>query len=299
PVPSQFIQLSLLDYNLSLKSIIETSDEFIQYINHYKKQDNSAEDKEWLINLQASFTKGYTAAVSKITLSKQLAEQCEQLSIVEYDFLFDKSTNLLRIGFNVDEQRKDDSYYDMLASEARLAVFVAIAQGKLPQESWFSLGRLLTNSTGGSILLSWSGSMFEYLMPQLIMPSYENTLLHQTNIATVKRQIEYAKKRGVPWGISESGYNSVDANLNYQYHAFGVPGLGLKRGLEEDLVIAPYATMLALTVAPEKACANLEVLAAQGFEGEYGFYEAIDYTASRLPRGQDHVIVNSYMAHHQ
>lgn len=299
PVPDQFIQLTLLDYNLSLTSIYDSSDEFIQYINHYKKQENSEEDKEWLINLQAAFTKGYTAAVSKIIFLKQLAEQCEELSTVEYDFLFDKSTNLLRIGFNVDEQRKDDSYYDMLASEARLGVFIAIAQGKLPQESWFSLGRLLTNSNAGPILLSWSGSMFEYLMPQLIMPSYENTLLYQTNTATVKRQIEYAKKRGTPWGISESGYNNVDVNLNYQYHAFGVPGLGLKRGLEEDLVIAPYATMLALMISPGKACANLQFMALEGFEGEYGFYEAIDYTTSRLPRGKEYAIVNSYMAHHQ
>src|SRR5690606_9306372 len=131
----------------------------------------------------------------------------------------------------------DDSYYDMLASESRLGIFVAIAQGKIPQESWFTLGRLLTNSSAGPILLSWSGSMFEYLMPQLVMPSYENTLIHQTSIATVKRQIEYGRKRGIPWGISESGYNNVDANLNYQYHAFGVPGLGLKRGLEGDLVV--------------------------------------------------------------
>jgi len=187
----------------------------------------------------------------------------------------------------------------MLASESRLGIFVAIAQGKIPQESWFSLGRLLTNSKGGPILLSWSGSMFEYLMPQLVMPSYENTLLFQTNIATVKRHIEYAKKRGTPWGISESGYNTVDTNLNYQYHAFGVPGLGLKRGLEEDLVIAPYASMLALMVSPGRACSNLQILSLDGFEGEYGFYEAIDYTTSRLPRGRKHAIVNSYMAHHQ
>jgi cellobiose phosphorylase len=141
--------------------------------------------------------------------------------------------------------------------------------------------------------------MFEYLMPQLIMPTYENTLLHATNIAMVKRQIEYAAKRNVPWGISESGYNRVDASLNYQYQAFGVPGLGLKRGLEEDLVIAPYASMLALMVSPKKATANLEALADEGFEGEYGFFEAIDYTKTRLPRGKDHAIINSYMAHHQ
>jgi len=173
--------------------------------------------------------------------------------------------NLLAIGYNVDEQRRDNSFYDLLASEARLTTFTAIAQGKLPQESWFALGRQLINTGATPILLSWSGSMFEYLMPMLVMPSYENTLLGQTFKAVVQKQIEYAKKRGVPWGISESGYNAVDANLNYQYSAFGVPGLGLKRGLGEDLVISPYSTVMALMVAPEEACKNLEQLASKWF----------------------------------
>ncbi|GAA4468898.1 hypothetical protein GCM10023093_27420 [Nemorincola caseinilytica] len=141
--------------------------------------------------------------------------------------------------------------------------------------------------------------MFEYLMPQLVMPSYENTLLHQTSKATVKRQIEYGAQKGTPWGISESAYNAVDTNMNYQYRAFGVPGLGLKRGLEEDLVIAPYATMMALMVSPAKASSNLQLLAERGMEGEFGFYEAIDYTKARLPRGQTHSVIRSYMAHHQ
>ncbi len=163
---------------------------------------------------------------------------------MEYDFLFDKARHLLAIGYNVGERRRDASYYDLLASEARLCTFVAIAQGQLPQESWFALGRLLTTASGGPILLSWSGSMFEYLMPLLVMPTYENTLLDQTCKAAVKRQIEYGRQRGVPWGMSESGYNMVDVRLNYQYRAFGVPGLGLKRGLAEDLVIAPYASAL-------------------------------------------------------
>ena len=139
----------------------------------------------------------------------------------------------------------------------RLVNFVAIAQGKLPQESWFALGRLLTSAGGEPVLLSWSGSMFEYLMPLLIMPTYEHTLLDQTYI-TVDRQIEYGRQRGVPWGVSECGYNAVDAHDNYQYRAFGVPGLGLKRGLADDLVIAPYASALALMVSPEAACVNLQ-----------------------------------------
>ena len=192
----------------------------------------------------------------------------------------------------------DASFYDLLASEARLCSFVAIAQEQLPQESWFTLGRLLTTTSGEPILLSWGGSMFEYLMPLLVMPTYENTLLDQTYKAAVAGQIEYGKKRGVPWGISESGCNMIDVHLNYHYRAFGVPGLGLQRGLSGDLVIAPYASALALMVAPEEACLNLQRLAAEGFEGKYGFYEAIDYTPSRLPRGQSSAVVRSFMAHH-
>ena len=196
-------------------------------------------------------------------------------------------------------RRRDTSYYDLLASEARLCSFVGIAQGQLPQESWFALGRLLTTAGGEPVLLSWSGSMFEYLMPLLVMPTYENTLLDQTCKAAVAGQIEYGRLRNVPWGISESGYNAVDAHLDYQYRAFGVPGLGLKRGLAEDMVVAPYASALALMVAPEEACLNLQRLAAEGYEGKFGFFEAIDYTPSRQRRGQSSVVVRSFMAHHQ
>ena len=238
-------------------------------------------------------------ARARIAAIEGLARQIDKLSHMEYDFLFDKACNLLAIGYNVGERRRDQSYYDLLASEARFCSFVAIAQGQLPQESWFALGRLLTTAGGEQILLSWGGSMFEYLMPLLVMPTYEHTLLDQTCKTAVARQIDYGRKRGVPWGSSESGYNATDVHLNYQYRAFGVPGLGLKRGLAEDLVIAPYASALALMVAPEEACLNLERLAAEGFVGKYGFYEAIDYTPSRLPRGQASAVVRSFMAHHQ
>ncbi len=203
-------------------------------------------------------------ARTRIAAIERLARQAGELARMEYDFLFDKTRHLLAIGYNVGERRRDASYYDLLASEARLCSFVAIAQGQLPQESWFALGRLLTTAGGEPILLSWSGSMFEYLMPLLVMPTYENTLLDQTCKAAVARQIEYGRKRGVPWGMSESGYNMIDVHLNYQYRAFGVPGLGLKRGLAEDLVVAPYASALALMVAPEEACLNLQRLAAEG-----------------------------------
>jgi len=228
-----------------------------------------------------------------------LVGQSGEFAKMEYGFLYDNSSHLQSIGYNVEDLRRDSSYYDLLASESRLSSFVAIAQDQLPQESWFALGRLLTTINGEPILLSWSGSMFEYLMPLLVMPSYENSLLDQTCRAAVLRQMEYGKLRDVPWGISESGYNRVDVQLNYQYRAFGVPGLGLKRGLAEDLVIAPYATALALMVMPEEACANLERLAEEGFMGDYGFYEAIDYTPQRVPRGQSNVTVRSFMAHHE
>ncbi len=241
---------------------------------------------------------GNELATERITAIEKLVLQSGELSRMEYDFLFDRASHLLAIGYNVDGRRRDMSYYDLLASEARLCSFVAIAQGQLPQESWFALGRLLTNVGGEPILVSWSGSMFEYLMPLLVMPTYERTLLDATCKAAVARQIEYGRKRGVPWGISESGYNTIDAHLNYQYRAFGVPGLGLKRGLADDLVIAPYASALALMVAPEEACLNLQRLAAEGCEGKFGFYEAIDYTPSRLQRRQSSAVVRSFMAHH-
>src|SRR5690606_39093857 len=187
----------------------------------------------------------------------------------------------------------------MLASEARLGIYTAIAQEKVTQDTWFSLGRLITNEGISPVLLSWSGSMFEYLMPDLLMPSYENTLLEKTARGVVQNQIDYAKRKNIPWGISESGFNLVDAHLNYQYQAFGVPGLGLKRGLGQDLVIAPYATMMALMVEPQKALDNMKLMAKNGFVGRYGFYEAIDYTPSRMPRGESHAIVRSFMVHHQ
>ncbi|MBE7499255.1 MAG: hypothetical protein HS113_02890 [Verrucomicrobiales bacterium] len=228
-----------------------------------------------------------------------LAGQCEVLAAMDFTCLFDSARELFSIGCNVTEHRCDASFYDLLASEARLGSYVAIALGQVPQDHWFSLGRLLVATRGEHLLVSWSGSMFEYLMPLLVMPHYEHTLLGQTCAAAVQAQIEYGNLRGVPWGISESGYHRTDAQLNYQYRAFGVPRLGLKRGLAEDLVVAPYASALALVVAPAKACANLQRLAAEGRAGDYGFYEAVDYTRRRLPPDETSATIRSFMAHHQ
>ncbi|AND67522.1 glycosyltransferase [Dyella thiooxydans] len=239
-------------------------------------------------------------ARARIAELGRLAALAGDMAVMDFSFLYERRRDLLSIGYNVDERRLDAGFYDLLASEARLANYVAIAQGQLPQESWFTLGRLLTTTTRDRpVLLSWTGSMFEYLMPMLVMPSIEGTLLDETCHAAVARQIEYGQQLGVPWGVSESGYNTVDVHLNYQYRAFGVPGLGLKRGLGDDVVVAPYAGTMALMVAPAAACANLERLAQEGRLGRFGFYEAIDYTPARLPHGQSAVVVRSFMAHHQ
>jgi cellobiose phosphorylase len=253
---------------------------------------------DWIKQLRAALATASEHAADRIKEIQQLAIRCREFADVDYEFLYDRQRHLLSIGYNVAEHRLDAGFYDLLASEARLGSFVAIAQGKLPQEHWFSFGRLLTWTSSGPVLLSWSGSIFEYLMPLLVMPTYDNTLLDQTYRAVVARQIEYGRERGVPWGISESGYAKTDAQLNYQYQAFGVPGLGFKRGLAEDLVIAPYATAMALMVDPQAACANLRRLREEERLGDYGFYEAVDYTPSRLPSDQTSVTIKSFMAHH-
>jgi hypothetical protein len=239
------------------------------------------------------------AAEACIRSAAELSERAEAFALVDYDFLYDTARHLFSIGYNVSDHRRDAGCYDLLASEARIVSYVAVAQGEVPQAHWFALGRLVTSFRNEAALLSWSGSMFEYLMPLLVMPTFPGTLLHQTYRTVVRRQIEYGQQLGIPWGVSEAGYNTTDAHLNYQYRAFGVPGLGFKRGLAEDRVIAPYATAMALMVDPEAALANLSRMRELGFEGQYGFYEAIDYTPSRLAQGQTHAVIQSYMAHHQ
>ncbi|MGA8020304.1 MAG: glucoamylase family protein [Desulfobacterales bacterium] len=297
--PDGRIDFGGLDEIPTLHELAGFEGEWLPAIEDRLGSEATPEENERLSELRRLITQASRRARERIAVIKRLARQSGELADMTYDFLYDKARHLLAIGYNVAERRRDPSYYDLLASEARFSSFVAIAQGQLPQESWFALGRLLTIAGGEPILLSWSGSMFEYLMPLLVMPTYEDTLLDQTYKAAVARQVEYGKKRAVPWGISECGYNAIDVHLNYQYRAFGVPGLGLKRGLAEDLVIAPYASALALMVAPEEACLNLERLAAEGFETRYGFYEAIDYTPSRLPGGQSRAVVRSFLAHHQ
>jgi cyclic beta-1,2-glucan synthetase len=218
---------------------------------------------------------------------------------MRYDFLLDPDRKLLSIGYRVSDGALDPSCYDLLASEACLASFVAIAKGDIPARHWFHLGRAVTPIAHGAALISWSGSMFEYLMPSLVMRVPAASLIAQTNRLIVRRQIAYAATRRLPWGVSESAYNTRDLELTYQYSNFGVPGLGLKRGLGESAVVAPYATALATMVDPVAASRNFARLASVGARGRYGFYEALDYTPSRLPADASVAIVRAFMAHHQ
>ncbi|MEO5704920.1 MAG: glucoamylase family protein, partial [Candidatus Limnocylindrales bacterium] len=229
-----------------------------------------------------------------------LADLAERLfNETEFGFLFDPTRKLFSIGYRVADVTLDPSYYDLLASESRLGSFLAVAKGDVPAEHWFRLGRSLTPVGRGSALISWSGSMFEYLMPALVMHAPAGSLLDQTYRLVVGRQMSYAAERGVPWGISESAFNARDVELTYQYSSFGVPGLGLKRGLAGDVVIAPYATVLAALIRPEAAVANIARLNAAGAAGKYGLHDALDYTPERLPEGTTVAVVKSYMAHHQ
>jgi cyclic beta-1,2-glucan synthetase len=218
---------------------------------------------------------------------------------MDFRFLYNAERDLFTIGHNVELERHDQSHYDLLASESCIASFLAVASGEAPRKHWFQLGRLSTEAAGRDGLISWGGTMFEYLMPRLLLPVPAGTLLDVAQTTAVARQIEYARQRGVPWGISESAFNALDTHQNYQYQSFGVPGLGLKRGLTQDLVLAPYACLLAVTVDPHDAISNLENLSEMGAEGPFGFYEAVDCTPARLQRGQKYQVIRSYMAHHQ
>ena len=241
--------------------------------------------------------KDAAALIRRLSAVTQTAEN--MFREMDFTFLFDHTSKLFSIGYRVTDGSLDPSCYDLLASEARLTSFIAIAKGDVPSSHWFRLNRALTPVGRGSALISWSGSMFEYLMPALVMRSPAGSLLSQTYELVVRRHIAYGAERRVPWGISESAYNARDLKFTYQYSSFGVPGLGLKRGLSEDVVVAPYAAALAAMIDPTAATQNLRRLAEAGGRGAYGFYEALDYTSTRLPEGKSVAVVRAYMAHHQ
>ena len=229
-----------------------------------------------------------------------LASTARKMALaMDFAFLLDPERKLLSIGYSLTDNSLDRSCYDLLASEARLASLLAVAKGDVATRHWFRLSRAATAFGSESVLISWSGSMFEYLMPSLVMRAPVGSLLDQTSGLVVERQKSYGRSLGIPWGISESAYNARDIEFTYQYSNFGVPGLGLKRGLAEDVVIAPYATGLAAMVDPQGARRNYSRLAEMGGRGRYGFYEALDFTRLRLPENEDVAIVRTFMAHHQ
>jgi len=258
----------------------------------------AGDDREHLVS-EALTTAAEQAQLLTGRLDALASQAKAMFDAMDFGFLYVADRQLLSIGFRVDEATMDSDLYDLLASESRLASFIAIAKGDVPAKHWFRLGRTMAPINGGSGLISWSGSMFEYLMPSLIMRAPAGSLLEQTNRLIVWRQAQYGAQLGVPWGISESAYNARDLDSNYQYSSFGVPDLGYKRGLGDSIVIAPYASGLGAMVDPAAALKNYRSMTTLGARGDYGWYEAIDYTRSHLPEGVKFAIIRSFMAHHQ
>ncbi|MEO6906922.1 MAG: glucoamylase family protein, partial [Abditibacteriaceae bacterium] len=271
---------------------------------------------DWLINFKTSYERAQWLAGEMLASSHELLDRARKLADdVDLTFLYDPALELFTIGFDVDELRLDSSYYDLMSSECRITSLMAIARRDVPVEHWWALGRRFARAYGQTVMLSWSGTMFEYLMPVLLHEQRQNTLLYRSNQAAVQTQMKYAKRRGIPWGISEAAFSALDANSIYQYKAFGVPELGLQRGHENDLVVAPYASLMALQIAPRAAIDNLKVLQSLGAYGVYGFYDSVDFSRQRLddtPRqealmrsvnpfqqGERGTIVRTFMVHHQ
>jgi cyclic beta-1,2-glucan synthetase len=258
------------------------------------------EARQWCSNMTDQIKEARTAAISISTGLGQIFDRCEKIvREMDFTFLYDPQRKVFHIGYSFELNKLDNNYYDLLASEARIASLIAIAKGNVPFEHWLHLGRPLTSQDKTRLLLSWSGTMFEYLMPILLAKSYEGTLLDQSMRAVVSYQIEYGRSKNVPWGISESGFYRFDNNMSYQYRAFGVPGMGYKRGLGDDVVIASYASILALPLKPDRVVENLERLIGYNALGTFGLFEALDFTEIRLPAGKKYAVIQSYMAHHQ
>ncbi|MFH1524639.1 MAG: glucoamylase family protein, partial [Chloroflexota bacterium] len=262
--------------------------------------DQVQEARDWCQKLDQDLASASSRAETLLIEFRGLAKQADGYAdAMDFKFLYSKQRKVFHIGYNVTTEKLDTSYYDLLASEARIASLVAIAKGDVPQSHWQHLGRPVTRVNGKQVLLSWSGTMFEYLMPALFAKNYPGTFLSDSCYAALEAQVDYGQKQQVPWGISESGYFAFDMNMNYQYRAFGVPDLGFKRDPPDDLVIAPYASLIGLSLKPKAVLKNMAHLESLNLLGRFGFYEALDYTKTRLPAGQAHATVQSYMAHHQ
>jgi cellobiose phosphorylase len=254
----------------------------------------------WLDQLAGEYRQAKVNAADSVQRMRKLCSDANRLAgEMRMRLLYDSNRRLFGVGYAVGGPLEFNSHYDLLASECRLASLVAIAKGEVPVEHWHAMARPLASSHGGRTLLSWSGTMFEYLMPLLFTRSFSNSLLDHACRDAVKQQIAYGHEKGVPWGVSEAAYSALDANQIYQYKAFGVPNLALKPGLEDDLVVSPYSTMLALVVDPETALDNLRRLVTFDLDGPMGFYESIDFSRENSRDGKPGIVIYTYMAHHQ
>jgi cyclic beta-1,2-glucan synthetase len=267
-------------------------------LSDFKSQNEAARD--WRQKLEDDLSSAQTTVASMLVEFQELADKANAIVTgMDFRFLFSERRQVFHIGYNASTEALDPSYYDLLASEARIASLIAIAKGDVPHSHWQHLGRPVTKVDGKQVLLSWSGTMFEYLMPTLFTKNYDGTFLSDSCYVALEAQVSYGEEQKVPWGISESGYHAFDVNLNYQYQAFGVPVLGYKRDLPNDLVITPYASLIGLSLQPQAVLENMARLEELKMLGRFGFYEALDFTQTRLPAGQTHATVQSYMAHHQ
>jgi hypothetical protein len=268
--------LEQLECDCTLRELPEVAEQFAKLAAFIATKGDFAVELPALI---ARAQRAAEAAREQLATIDALIELCADFTVMDFRFLYNKQRKLLAIGYNITERRRDASCYDLLASECRLASFLAVSDGQLPADHWTALGRSVALHGGVPALMSWSGSMFEYLMPMLVMPSHASTLLHTSCRAAVGRHVKYAKEQGLPWGVSESCFDVRNDDDDYSYRAFGVPGLRLERRTDRTQVVAPYASALAAMVAPKAACENLLHLEDLGGLCEYGFYDAIDYSA--------------------
>ena len=289
----QFLKENINNLDQNKKNSSNETSQDINEKEEYQKKENQKEE-----NQKEEYQKENNSKIkSKL---QNLIEIIDKLiNNADFSKLYDEESRLFSIGFNVEENKLTDSYYDLLASEARQTSLVAIAKKDIPAKHWNNLSRTLTILNKYKGLISWSGTAFEYLMPNMNIPSYSGSLLDESCKFMIMSQKEYAKKLNIPWGISESAFNLKDLNNNYQYKAFGIPWLGLKRGLADEMVVSSYASIMALLEEPKEVIKNLKILEKQGMYQKYGFYEAIDYTPTRLKKGEEYAVVKTYMAHHQ
>jgi cyclic beta-1,2-glucan synthetase len=288
----------LLGLELPLDAVEEAGTAARAALAEASSEDAAAQ--RWLANLNDAIERGTTAQADLRQSLVESADRAGHMAFgMDFGLLYDSGTRTFFIGYNISSDSMDPHHYDLLATEARLASYFAIAKRDVSAEHWFHLGRPITRAGGDLTAMSWNGSMFEYLMPSLLLPSEAGRLLGQSERAAVAVQRRYGEKLDLPWGVSESAYAARDAEHRYQYQAFGVPGLGLKRGLSEDYVVAPYASALALAVAPVTAVRNLRRLDEMGLRGLYGCFESADFTPGRRPARGGFTPVQAFMAHHQ